>query len=183
MCLNSPLMSFFFFISKRTGDRCEMGFCFPFCSRSCLCSFSCPGSCGRTWNGGERMHLIYKGDHSVHRPTRLSKHCTASRQRLAGRSSNHIFHLDTHSCANAQTPKHTCRLGCPQTSGVSTLDTPCLSFWKAKYGLQGKAVSLVGPPRGYFLLQQTLGAGHFASHNEGLLRVMVVIIFDHIPYI
>lgn len=181
MCLNSPLMSFF--ISKRTGDRCEMGFCFPFCSRSCLCSFSCPGSCGRTWNGGERMHLIYKGDHSVHRPTRLSKHCTASRQRLAGRSSNHIFHLDTHSCANAQTPKHTCRLGCPQTSGVSTLDTPCLSFWKAKYGLQGKAVSLVGPPRGYFLLQQTLGAGHFASHNEGLLRVMVVIIFDHIPYI
>lgn len=182
MCLNSPLMSFFF-ISKRTGDRCEMGFCFPFCSRSCLCSFSCPGSCGRTWNGGERMHLIYKGDHSVHRPTRLSKHCTASRQRLAGRSSNHIFHLDTHSCANAQTPKHTCRLGCPQTSGVSTLDTPCLSFWKAKYGLQGKAVSLVGPPRGYFLLQQTLGAGHFASHNEGLLRVMVVIIFDHIPYI
>lgn len=160
-----------------------MGFCFPFCSRSCLCSFSCPGSCGRTWNGGERMHLIYKGDHSVHRPTRLSKHCTASRQRLAGRSSNHIFHLDTHSCANAQTPKHTCRLGCPQTSGVSTLDTPCLSFWKAKYGLQGKAVSLVGPPWGYFLLQQTLGAGHFASHNEGLLRVMVVIIFDHIPYI
>lgn len=44
-------------------------------------------------------------------------------------------------------------------------------------------MNLVGPPRSYFLLQQTLGAGHLASHNEELLRVMVVIIFDHIPYI
>lgn len=48
----------------------------------------------------KRMHLIYKGGHWVYRPTQLSKCCTASRQRLAGRSSNHIFPFDTHSCAN-----------------------------------------------------------------------------------
>lgn len=55
----------------------------------------------------KRMHLIYKGDHWVHRPTRLSKHCAASRQRLAGRSSNHIFHSHTHSCTNTHKHTHT----------------------------------------------------------------------------
>ena len=54
----------------------------------------------------KRMHLIYKGDHWVHRPTQLSKHRAASRQRLAGRSSNHIFYLHTHPCTNVHTHTH-----------------------------------------------------------------------------
>lgn len=101
----------------------------------------------------ERMHLIYKVGHWVHRPTRLSKHHAASRQRLAGRSSNHIFHLDTHSHASTltHTHTHTNTHVYSVTSGVSTLDTPCRFPWRAKQELSGKVVNLVGKSCSFFV--------------------------------
>lgn len=100
----------------------------------------------------ERMHLIYKAGHWVHRPTRLSKHRAASRQRLAGRSSNHIFHLDTHSRASALTHMHANTHVYPVTSGVSTLDTPCRFPRRAKQELSGKVVNLVGKSCSFFFV-------------------------------
>lgn len=55
------------------------------------------------------MHLIYKGDYSGCRPTWLSKHCAASRQRLAGRSSKphlSLAHIHVHTNTHTHSQTH-----------------------------------------------------------------------------
>ena len=117
-----------------------------FCSQPCLYRFSCPDSYGRTYKGGERMHLIYKGDHSGHRPTWLSKHCAASRQRLAGRSSNHIFHLHTFMQTHAHTDTHTpTNLRCIHIRHT-------LSFLLRSKKKKKKTVNLAGLSRRFFFV-------------------------------